>query len=326
MEKKYQIVVLGPVPYNHITNWKNEVYERYGAITYPVMALAKLFMQDARIIPVTHLRKKDEQTVKILFKGEVGVDLQHINSDLDQGDVIRTKIIDEQKYLEKQYGFMNPILPQDVRDLLNSDVFLFVPLTDYEIQFETLEFVKTYSKATVVFDAHGPTTAMTSLGDRVPKFWVDRDLWLPYIDVLVMNIEEVKCSWFAKEYTLEQLEDRNEVTQQELDAFAEYCLNLGVKALYITLEKRGCVVYFKKDGQVKCEQIKAIPTQVVSTIGCGEAFMGGLTYGLLTTNDFVKAAYYGNAVGAARCEGLTYDVFKSGKETKQIVENNYHNS
>ena len=319
MISKYRISVLGPIPYNHITNWKNEVYERYGAVTYPVMALAKLFAQDAHIIPVTHVRKKDEQTVKALFRGFLGVELQHINSDLDQGDVIRTRIVDEKKYLEKQYGFMNPIVLRDVRDLLNSDVFVFVPLTDYEISLETLEFVKTYSKATVIFDAHGQTTAMTSLGDRVPKFWVDRDLWLPYIDILVMNVEEVKCSWFAKEYTLEQLENRDEISEKEIAAFAKHAFSLGVQALYITLAERGCAVYYKKDGKIQSQQIPAITKKVVSSIGCGEAFIGGVTYGWLTTNDFVKAAYYGNALGAQRCEGLTYDVFKSREETEKIV-------
>lgn len=326
MDKKCKIVVLGPIPYNHITNWKNEVYERYGAITYPVMALSKLFGAAARITPVTHVRKKDEQTIKALFKGCAGVELQHINSDLDQGDVMRTRIIDEKKYLEKQYGFMNPMMLKDVRDLLNNDVFVFVPLTDYEISLEVLEFIKTYSKATIIFDAHGPTTAMTSLGDRVSKFWVDRDLWLPYIDILVMNIEEVKCSWFAKEYTLEQLEDRSEISQQELEAFAAYSLNLGVKAIYITLAERGCSVYFIQEGRLKCEHVKAIDTQAMSTIGCGEAFIGGVTYGWLTTNDFVQAAYYGNALGAQRAEALTYDVFKTREETEHVVAINYHDN
>ena len=323
MNKKYKIAVLGPIPYTHITNWKNEVSERYGAITYPVMALAKLFDQEADIIPVTHVRKKDEQTVKALFKGLHGIELQHIDSDLDQGDVIRMRVVDTKKYLEKQYGFMNPITPRDVRDLLNSDVFVFVPLTDYEISLETLEFVRAYSKATIIFDAHGPTTAMTALGDRVPKFWVDRDLWLPNIDFLVMNIEEVKCSWFAKEYTLEELESRDEISEQEIMAFAAHCFSFGVKVLYITLAERGCAVYYHEEGKVQVKQIPAIAKEIVSPIGCGEAFIGGLTYGWLTTRDLVKAAYFGNALGAQRCEGLTYDVFKSSEITKKLIADSY---
>lgn len=327
MSTTFKITISGSIPYSDIATWKNEKFDRYGGITYPVMALSKLIGQNASIIPVTHVRKKDEQTVKTLLKGFAGVELQHINSDLDQGDVIRIRIVDEKKSLEKQYGFMNPIIPRDVRDLLDSDAFLFVPLTDFEISLETLEFVKTYNnKALVIFDAHGPTTTMTTLGDRVLKFWVDRDLWLPHIDILVMNLEEAKCSWFAKESTIEQLEDQNDISESELLNLAEHCLKLGPKALYVTLGENGCLVFYKNeaDGKTIKEHIKNVPvTKIASTAGCGESFIGGLTYGLLTTNDYIKAAQYANAIGAQRCEALTYDVFKSLEETEKRIKEVY---
>lgn len=326
-QQQKKIVVLGPVPYNTISTWKNESFDRYGGITYPVIALSKLMgeTEQARIFPVTHVRKKDEQTIKALLKGHSGVDLQYINSDLDQGDVIRTRVVDPHKVLEKQYGFMNPIIPRDVRDLMHADAFVFVPLTDYDVSLETLEFIKTYNKdALIVFDAHGPTTTMTSLGDRVLKFWVERDLWLPYIDVLVMNLEEAKCTWFAKEYTLEELENANELNEQELAALADYCFSFGVKALYVTLGKEGCLVYFMRGGEVGMERIPAAAIEtIVATAGCGEAFIGGVAYGIITTGDYVVGARYGNVIGAQRCAALTYDVFKSLAVTEEMVHENY---
>lgn len=320
-----KIVVLGPVPYNTITTWKNESFERYGGITYPVIALSKLMGNETRIFPVTHVRKKDEQTIKTLLKGHVGVDLQHINSDLDQGDVIRTRVVDANKILEKQYGFMNPILPRDVRDIMNADAFVFVNLTDYDVSLETLEFIKTYNKDTlVVFDAHGPTTTMTSLGDRVLKFWVERDLWLPYIDILVMNLEEAKCTWFAKEYTLEELENVRDLNEDELRELAEHCFGYGVKALYVTLGPDGCLVLFKRDGKIVLEKIPAVAQDnIIATAGCGEAFIGGLVFGFMMTGDHVIAARYGNVIGAQRCAALTYDVFKSLAETEEMVKESY---
>lgn len=323
-----KIVVLGPIPYNTITTWKNESFDRYGGITYPVIALSKLMGEAVpytHIVPVTHMRKKDEQTVKALLKGHIGVDLQHINSDLDQGDVIRTRVVDEHKVLEKQYGFMNPIIPRDVRDLMGSDMFVFVPLTDYDVSLETLEFIKTYNKdAIVIFDAHGPTTTMTSLGDRILKFWVDRDLWLPHIDILVMNLEEARCTWFAKEYTMEELESGRELDENELEELAHYCFGFGVKALYVTLGGDGCLVYYMKDGNAHSEKVHAVPLKnIIATAGCGESFIGGLAFGIATTNNYVTAARYGNVIGAQRCAALTYDVFKSLSETKKMVKENY---
>lgn len=326
MTNKFKITIAGSIPYNDIATWKNEKFDRYGGITYTAMSLSKLTGQNSAIIPVAHVRKKDEQTVKTLFKGFAGIELQHIDSDLDQGDVIRTRIVDEHKTLEKQYGFMNPIIPRDVRDLLDSDAFVFVPLTDFEVALETLEFVKTYNNKTLtIFDAHGPTTTMTALGDRIIKFWVDRDLWLPYIDILVMNLEEAKCSWFAKEITMEQLQEQNELSEEELLAFAEYCLNSGPKALYVTLGEKGCLVFYKDSAEKTVKElVKAVPiAKIASTAGCGESFIGGLTYGLLATDDYIKAAHFANAIGAQRCEALTYDVFKSLEETEKQIKDTY---
>ena len=33
-------------------------------------------------------------------------------------------------------------------------------------------------------------------GDRANRLWIERDAWLPYIDILKMNLEEAGCSWF----------------------------------------------------------------------------------------------------------------------------------
>jgi hypothetical protein len=316
-----KITLLGPIPYNHVTIFDTQVFERYGGITYPTMALSKLFGKDAHLTPVTHLRKKDEQTVKTLFKGLLGIELKYIKSDYDQGDVIRTKVVDERKLLEKQYGFMNPIVVRDVKELLDSDLFIFAPLTDYEISLETLEFIKTYSSAKIIFDARGPTNTMTSLGDRTGRFWVDRDLWLPYIDILVMNLEETKSVWFNKEYTFDQLEDRSPLPEKELDQLAEHCFKFLCQAIYITLGDKGVLVYFRNEKGVNKKIIPTICDDlIVCSIGCREAFLGGLAYGLIKTNDYCKAGAYGNAIAHQRCLGTTYDVFRSAEETEKMVE------
>ncbi|KKK64158.1 hypothetical protein LCGC14_2987040, partial [marine sediment metagenome] len=87
-----------------------------------------------------------------------------------------------------------------IADHLDANAFVFVPITDFEISLSTLRAIKQNSKGIIVFDAHGATTAMDVTGKRHRKFWVDRDEWLPYIDVLKMNLEESQCMWFSKEY------------------------------------------------------------------------------------------------------------------------------
>src|SRR5690606_17997614 len=136
-----------------------------------------------------------------------------------------------------------PILTADVKKLTGCNVFFFIPVSDYEISLETLRFLKENSDGTIIFDAHGPTTACLINGERMRKFWIDRDQWLPYIDVLKMNLEEAYASWFKKEYETRDLaKSHEEANFDELRAFATHCTQMGVRAEYITLDIRGCMV------------------------------------------------------------------------------------
>jgi adenosine kinase len=325
MTVEHKISLLGPIPYDRITTWKHEVFDRYGCLIYPVLALSTLLGKSARITPVAHVRKKDQQTIKTILKGYPGVELLRITADKDQGDVIQLRFISKYKSLEKQYGFMDPIMPEDVKHLLDSNYFLVLPVTDFEISLETLRFIKEYSEGLVIFDAHGATTAMTSLGDRVIKFWVDRDLWLPYIDVLSITIEQAKYIWFVKEYSLEQLEEAEDLTEDTLQAFADHCFNYQLKALYINYGDAGCLVFTKKDDKLIKERIPAVQlNETVDNTGINESFAAGLTYGLIKTNgDYVKAARFGNVVGAQRVRSIDYDVFDSAERTAKIVQETY---
>ncbi|MFT4665579.1 MAG: sugar/nucleoside kinase (ribokinase family) [Polaribacter sp.] len=325
MEKDYKIAVLGPIPRDHITTYEGLEISKYGCVLYPVVALSRLVSSNSRIIPVTHLRKIDEAPVKALLAPFQNVDTDHITSEADQGDVISLVYVDQNKRLERQTAFMNPIVPRDVENLLDSDAFVFVPVTDFEVALDTLQYLKKNSKGVIIFDAHGPTNTCSRLGERVHRFWIDRDLWLPHIDILKMNLEEAGCSWYQKEYEPEDLEEITELSLDELPKFASHCLNHGVKAVYITLDEYGCAVYFKdKDGKVQEHFVKRCRVeQVVDTTGCGDSFAGGLAFGLLKTGDYVQACQYGNAMGAQRCVGTELAIYKSLTETEQQIIETY---
>jgi sugar/nucleoside kinase (ribokinase family) len=324
MAFKYKAAILGPIPRDHITNFRGEVIEKYGGVNNPAIALAKILGDESIIYPVAHVRKKDEDAIKTILQDYSNINLDYINSSADQGDVNRLRFIDQNNRLEKMSGFMNPIVPDDVKNLLDCDVFIILPVTEFEIALETLKFIKKYSNALVIFDAHGPTTMMTALGDRLMKFWIDRDSWLPYMDVLKMNLDEAKCSWFRKKYTLSELENNYEFGFDDLRPFAKHCLNMGVKVLCVTLDGKGCVIYFAQDGELQEKLIPAIKVgKIVDTTGCGDSFAGGFAFGLLTAGDYIKAAQYANVLGAQRTQGKTFDVFKSFAETEQMRRETY---
>lgn len=320
-----KIVVVGPIPRDTIITHKNETIKKYGCATHPAIALSKLFNKDGEVIIISHLHKKDHTAVELLFEPYKNINTQGLCSNEDRGTVIELRFQDQNNRLEKQTAFMNPILPDDVKPFMDADAFVFVPITDFEISLSTLRYIKENSDGTIIFDAHGPTTAMSIEGKRERKFWIDRDEWFPFIDVLKMNLEESQCCWFKNEYSIEEMLSYDEHNTDHLDEFAHYVLSKGVKILYVTLDSRGCVVWANENGEIRKDWIPSVPVQeVIDTTGCGDSFAGGLAYGLVVHKDMVKAARYANTLGALRTQGKTYDVFKNLEDTEAIIQKHYN--
>ncbi|CAN7758614.1 carbohydrate kinase family protein [Mesorhizobium sp. LjNodule214] len=323
MAETFKVAVLGPIPRDRITTYQNERFEKYGCALYTVAALSALLGDAGDVFPICHVRQRDEKPIREILSQFTNVDVSGITSKLDQGDVVQLDYVDQNKRIERQTGFMDPILPEDIDSVLDADAFVCVPITDYEVSRATLKYIKDNSRGIVLLDAHGPTNTLTRKGERFHRFWVERDSWLPYIDILKMNLEEAGCSWFASEYEAAELENVGQLAMDELPRFAQHCLDRGVKALCVTLDQHGCVVYFKDaSGKIREHVVKRVPVDhVVDTTGCGDSFAGGMAFGYLKHRDFIKACQYGNAMGAQRCVGSQLAIYKSLEETdRQILD------
>ena len=322
MNQKYKIAVVGPIPQDTIITHKNETILKYGCVSHPTIALARLMEGHGTVIPIANIHKKDDAAIKQLFEPYKSIDVNGISSEKDEGTIIELNFIDQNNRLEKQVANMSPISAEDIRPFLDADCFVFVPITDFEINLEALKLIHSKSKARTIFDAHGPTTFVTDKGTRLRKYWKDHKDWLPFIDVLKMNLEESLCCWFDRDHTDETNFDENQT--DHLDDFAEYILNNGVEYLYVTLDSRGCAIYSKTNGSIEKQFVKSVPVKdVIDTTGCGDSFAGGLAYGFTRYNDPIKAAHFANTLGAMRTQGKGFDVFKSLEETEAIIEEYY---
>jgi len=324
MANPLKIVVAGPIPRDTISTYENDIIMRYGCVTHPVIALAKLLDAEGVVVPVSNMHKKDEAGITAEFAPFKNIDLSGINTKEDSGTVILLDFKDQNNREEKQLACMNPLRPKHIKKHLDAAVFVFVPITDFEISLSTLKHIKKHSDATIVFDAHGATTAMDVKGHRHRKFWVDRDEWLPYIDVLKMNLEESQCMSFANEYEHEIPSIYDENATEHLDDLAKHVLKKGVSFFYVTMDSRGCILYSLQDNQLKKDWITSVKVdKVVDTTGCGDSFAGGLAYGFAKYDDPIKAGQFANILGARRTQGKNWDVFKTAEETENIRLQNY---
>jgi sugar/nucleoside kinase (ribokinase family) len=64
---------------------------------------------------------------------------------------------------------------------------------------------------------------------------------------------------------------------------------------------------------------------VVDTTGAGDSFAAGMAFGYLQDRDIVRAAHYGNAMGAQRCSGSGLNVYLSLAETNKQIARTYGN-
>ncbi|MEO5745755.1 MAG: carbohydrate kinase family protein [Terracoccus sp.] len=318
------VAVLGPIPYDRVTTHHGDVIEKFGCVLYTVAALSALLAPDDRIAPIVHVRQKDEQAIRALLGQFPQVDLTGVRSHLDRGDVVDLTYLDQNRREERQTHFMAPIRPEDVEFVIDADAFVCVPITDYQVSQDTLRYIKEHGHGTILLDGHGPTVALTEGGARRHRLWIERDAWLPYLDILKMNLDEAGCSWFPPGSS-PTTTGAAPLSLADLPAFARHCLDRGVLAVCVTLDEEGCVVYHRGDDGAVVEDIVGrlkVPA-VVDTTGCGDSFAAGMAYGYLAHGNIAEAARYGNAMGAQRCMATELTGYLPLLETERQIAETY---
>ncbi len=314
-----KVAVLGPIPNDRVVTHAGERFHKYGGAMFTAAALSVLLDTGDTVVPIAHVRREDEGPIKQILEAFPNIDTSGITSPADQGDVVELRYVNQNRRIERQTSFMNPILPADVDKVLDADMFVCVPITDYEVGQPTLRHIKENSRATVVLDAHGPATTLTRGGERHPRVWADQEVWFPYIDILKMNLDEASSTWLGE--SAEVTADPPSLSDEQLCDLGHHCLDRGVGAVCVTLDERGCVVLFRDgSGGVAEEFVGRIGVDhVVDTTGAGDSFAGGLAYGYLAYRDYVVACQYGNAMGAQRVTGTDLNVYLSREETERQI-------
>ena len=318
-----KVAVLGPIPNDQVVTHAGDRFHKYGGAMFTAAALSVLLDTGDTVVPIAHVRREDEGPIKQILEAFPNIDTSGITSSADQGDVVELRYVDQNRRIERQTSFMNPVLPSDLDQVLDADMFVCVPITDYEVGQPTLRHIKEHSRAPVVLDAHGPATGLARSGERHPRVWADQDVWLPYVDILKMNLDEAVTMWLGE--SAEVMADPPTLSDEQLRDLAHHCLDRGVGAVCVTLDERGCVAFFRDgSGGVAEEFVDRIEVEhVVDTTGAGDSFAGGLAYGYLASRDYVAACQYGNAMGAQRVTGTDLNVYLSREETERQIRAAY---
>ena len=125
-----KVAVLGPIPRDQIVTHAGERFRKYGCVMYTAVALSALLDAGDTVVPVSHVRRRDEGPVMQILGSFPNIDTSGITSPADQGDVVELRYVDQNRRVERPASFMNPILPADADQVLDADMFVCVPITD----------------------------------------------------------------------------------------------------------------------------------------------------------------------------------------------------
>lgn len=125
--------------------------------------------------------------------------------------------------------------------------------------------------------------------DVTPNFFAQMNLGTQQDLVAALKLVDVlkPCKAAAREMTGES----------DYEKIAHGLLALGPSLVAITQGAEGCMIASSE----KMVHVPAFAVKVVDTTGAGDAFMGGLSYGLLQGWDFQRIGLFANACAALCC-------------------------
>ena len=111
---------------------------------------------------------------------------------------------------------------------------------------------------------------------------------LPFLDFFMPNLEEAQM--------ITGLEKPDEIARLFLDK--------GVGTVILKMGEYGSAIYSAEVGK---ERVPAYSVDVVDTTGCGDAYNGGLIYGMCSGLGVIESARLGSACGSLVATGLGSD-------------------
>ena len=97
-----KVAVLGPIPRDQVVTHSGERFHKYGCVIYTAVALSALLDAGDTVVPISHVRRRDEGPIKQILGSFPNIDTSGITSPADQGDVVELRYIDQNRRVERR--------------------------------------------------------------------------------------------------------------------------------------------------------------------------------------------------------------------------------
>lgn len=309
-----KVGVVGPISKDHIVLPTGEKIEKYGAVAYSVLALAKLLEDtDDQVICVSHISMNDAPDISALLD-HPNVLLCHMNTEQQEGTEIQLTYMNSQERMSKQLRYMSPITFHELDLLAACQAILLMPLNETDIPLECAQNLRRISHAAIFLDAHGLVTDTMKNGERFNKPWQNAKEWLKCIDILKMNAKEAQ--WVA---------GRPMNQYEEYVAYATSVVRQGLTACWITFGDESSLIAWKREGRVLWAKVPVVTDigPVVDTTGCGDSASAGFVYSYAKYQNPLIGVIMGNTFGSLKASFQGVSGFPSHPEVRGIIYQHY---
>jgi sugar/nucleoside kinase (ribokinase family) len=284
---KFDIVVIGTINKDTIIFPDGKKIESFGGILYNILSLSYLGRENVRIHPVCNLGYDVYDEVMSQLNHAHNVELGGIKKVDCKNNHAFLSIEKEGEREEILRNKVPPLSFSQIKPFLKADAILVNFISGSDLSIRTLKKVREVTDALIFMDVHSLTLGVDKSGKRFfdsPKNWRE---WVKQADMLQMNLPE------SRELAKTDLKSDREVTE-----FGKYILNLGLKAVLVTLAEEGALLIFDN----KVRRFKGSKAQrFKDATGCGDVFSAGFLLRYLQTKNLIKSVSFANHMAAEKC-------------------------
>lgn len=305
--------IVGPISKDRVL-WQNgDTVCKFGAVTYSVIALAKLLEGTKDdIVCLSHVSPDDMGQIQQFFK-HPNIILTGQNDSSITGTSINLRYVDQHERVSHQTQIMTPITAAELNELSNCNYIILMPLNETDIPLDQLQEFRRKNTAMILLDVHGLVTAIDDRGTRNKQKWMCSKEWLGAIDILKMNDKE--ASW-ASSHLLSGFED-----------YLKYALSVvkvGLLACWITFGDKSSLIVWRRQDRIFWANVPVTDAgEIVDTIGCGDSASAGFIYAYAKLHSPLIAVVMGNMIGSVKASIYETSGFPTRPEVRSMIYQHY---